>query len=244
MQRRFILFIASSVIFVAAVLLADRDGLGTQLALATATAGFLWRFARGSGIPRRQIVWSIVVASAGEFVLSVVWGLYTYQHFLIPLYVPPGHGLIYTLAADASRQDAFRRRAAAITRTVMISGSVVALVSLFVFSDTWGFLWWLGALILIARSRNQLLLSACLVFSTCLEWSGTAIGNWRWAPEVPFVGLQTANPPSGVGILYVLLDLIVVAITTGTASRRAAIIAAPSITVAHGGTASISEPAS
>jgi hypothetical protein len=87
-------------------------------------------------------------------------------------------------------------------------GSLVALVDLFFFRDTWGFLWWLGALVLIARSRNRLLLSACFVFSTCLEWSGTAIGNWRWAAEVPLVGLHTANPPSGLGILYVLLDLI------------------------------------
>ena len=46
-----------------------------------------------------------------------------------------------------------------------------------------------------------------------LEWVGTAIGNWRWAAEVPWVGLHSANPPAGVGILYILLDLIVVAIT-------------------------------
>jgi len=45
-----------------------------------------------------------------------------------------------------------------------------------------------------------------------LEWTGTALGNWRWAEEVPFAGLHSANPPSGAGILYILLDLIVVAI--------------------------------
>ncbi|MCU1246783.1 MAG: hypothetical protein JWN02_2693, partial [Acidobacteria bacterium] len=44
-----------------------------------------------------------------------------------------------------------------------------------------------------------------------LEWLGTALGNWRWASVVPFVGLRSANPPAGVGILYILLDLLVVA---------------------------------
>jgi hypothetical protein len=58
------------------------------------------------------------------------------------------------------------------------------------------------------------LLSACFVYTIILEFVGTAIGNWRWAPEVPFLGVHSANPPSGVGILYILLDLIVVAITS------------------------------
>jgi len=36
------------------------------------------------------------------------------------------------------------------------------------------------------------------------------------------VGLRSANPPSGVGILYILLDLIVVGITAGLMSRKPA----------------------
>jgi len=96
--------------------------------------------------------------------------------------------------------------------------STVAVLSLAVLHDTWGFLWWLGALALIARSRNQLLLSACFVYTIILELVGTAIGNWQWAAEVPLVGLHSANPPAGVGILYILLDLIVMAIT-GYVSR-------------------------
>jgi hypothetical protein len=55
-----------------------------------------------------------------------------------------------------------------------------------------------------------------------LEWVGTAIGNWQWAAEVPFLRLHSANPPAGVGILYILLDLIVVGITTGLMSRKPA----------------------
>lgn len=226
MERRYILFVVSSVVFMATVLLTDRDGLFNQVALGLATALFLWRFARASGVAPRQIVCAIVVASAGEVVLSYFWGLYTYRHFLIPLYVPPGHGLVYTLAADAARQEGLRRREPIITRVVIVSGTLIAMVGLFFFNDVWGGLWWLGALALIARSRNRLLLSACFVFTLGLEWGGTAIGNWRWAAEVPYVGLHSANPPSGVGILYILLDLIVVAIT-GRMSDRSATVRPP-----------------
>ncbi len=218
MTRHFYVFLACSVAFMGAVLYADRDGLTSQLALGLATAAFLWLFARGSEVPARQIITAIIVATAGEVVLSLGWGLYSYEHALIPLYVPPGHGLFYTLAATAARQEILRVHERAITRWVLICGSVIAIVSLAFFADAWGFLWWLGALALIRRSRNQLLLSACFVFTILLEWAGTAMGNWQWTAIVPFVGLQSANPPAGVGILYILLDLIVMSIA-GRASE-------------------------
>jgi hypothetical protein len=196
------------------LLLLDRDGLLPQLALGTATALFLWFFARSSHVGLRQIVCCVIVATIGEVVLSMVWGLYSYRHAVIPLYVPPGHGLFYTLAAETARQQAVRLRGAMINRSVVIAGSVFAIGSLALKHDVWGFLWWLGALALISISKNRLLLSACFVYTVILELVGTAIGNWRWAAEVPFLGMHSANPPSGVGILYILLDLIVVAITS------------------------------
>jgi hypothetical protein len=212
-STRFLIFVTSSIAFMGAVLYVDRAGLPSQLALGLATAAFLWLFARGSGVPTRQIVCAIIVATVGEVVLSLGWGLYSYEHALIPLYVPPGHGLFYTLAAMAARQEILRAHERAIARGVLVCGSVIAVVSLAFFADAWGFLWWLGALALIRFSRNQLLLSACFVFTIFLEWAGTAMGNWVWTATVPFVGLHSANPPAGVGILYILLDLIVMAIT-------------------------------
>jgi hypothetical protein len=212
MQRHFLIFVASSAIFMAAVLLFDADGLQRQLLLGVSTGVFVWLFAQGSGVAGRQIVCAVIVASIGEVVLSLGWGLYSYKHFLIPLYVPPGHGLFYTLAAASARQELLQRHAKAITRTVVIAGSAIAVVSLIGWSDAWGFLWWLGALALIARSKNQLLLATCFVYTILLEWAGTAIGNWQWTATVPFVGVHSANPPAGVGILYILLDLIVMSI--------------------------------
>jgi hypothetical protein len=212
-------FVAASAVFMAAVLLLDADGIALQLALGLATGGFLWFFARRTEVDPRQIVCAILVATLGEVVLSLGWGLYSYRHALIPLYVPPGHGLFYTLAAATAHQQFFRAREAAITRGVMVSGTLIAILGLAFAHDVWGFLWWLGALALIHRSRNQLMLSACFIYTILLEWAGTAIGNWRWTAIVPGVGLHSANPPAGVGILYILLDLIVMAICSRIADR-------------------------
>jgi len=214
MDRRFLVSIAAAAAFMAFVLLADRDGLGAQLALGGATGAFVWWLARRSGVEGRQIVCAILVATAGEIVLSLGWGLYSYRHALIPLYVPPGHGLFYALAAESARQETLRRYGSAITGSVIAVGTLIAAASLVLLSDVWGFLWWLGALALISRSRNQLMLSTCFVYTILLEWAGTAIGNWQWAADVPLLGLPSANPPAGVGILYILLDLIVVAVTS------------------------------
>jgi hypothetical protein len=214
MDRQFKLYLALSTIFMAAVLLLDRDGLIPQLLLGLATAGFVWLLCRRLNIPGAQVICCVIVATTGEVVLSIGWGLYSYAHALIPLYVPPGHGLFYSLALATSMQPAIRKHEAAITRAVLIAGTVVALVSLIGFHDTWGVLWWIGAAALIRASRNQLMLSSCFVYTLLLEWAGTANGNWIWAADVPGLRLRSANPPAGVTILYILLDLIVVAITT------------------------------
>ena len=214
LSRTFVLFVAASTAFMAAVLLLDAEGVARQGTLSLCTAGFLWFFARRLPVDPRQIVTAIVVATLGEIVLSLGWGLYSYAHALIPWYVPPGHGLFYTLAAASAHQTWLRDRSRVIVRGVIVAGTLNAVISLALFRDVWGFLWWLGALALIARSRNQLMLATCFVYTILLEWAGTANGNWLWAATVPGVGLHSANPPAGVGILYILLDLITVGLTS------------------------------
>src|ERR1700682_4772621 len=105
MQHRFLAFVIASAAFIAVVLRLERDGAANQLALGMATGAFLWFFARQSDVPWRQVLCAILVATTGEVVLSLGWGLYSYRHFLIPLYVPAGHGLVYLLAADSARQQ-------------------------------------------------------------------------------------------------------------------------------------------
>jgi hypothetical protein len=213
LSRRFLVFLSAVGLYLPLLLLADSPGAFPQLALGAATAGFLYLFARRGPIPPGQLVTTIIVATVGECVLSLGWGLYSYQNALIPLYVPFGHGIFYALAAESARQPALQRMEPAITRGVLTIGTVIAGIGLAFFHDQWGFLWWIIAATLVFRSHNRLLLSTCFIYTILLEWLGTAIGNWRWAAEVPFVGLTSANPPSGVGVLYILLDLIVIAIT-------------------------------
>ena len=216
MRPRFVVFLAAATVYIPALLLADSRGAVPQLALGLTTATFLWLFARKSPVDARQILCAILVATTGEIVLSLGWGLYTYRNALIPLYVPFGHGVFYALAAESALQENLQRLAPKIVRGVLVSGSVIAAFGFVILNDQWGLVWWIAAATLLLRSRNQLLLSTCFVYTILLEWIGTAIGNWHWAANVPFVSLRSANPPSGVGILYILLDMITVAICSST----------------------------
>lgn len=218
MQPRFLLFLTSTAIFLPMLLLLDRSGFVPQLLLGTAAALFLYGFARSSNVPLHYVCWAVALATTGEVVLSIGWGLYSYQHALIPLYVPAGHGVFYLLATESARQDMLRRHERAIVGAVLIAGSAVAAITLVLYGDVWGLLWWTAAAVLVTRSKSGLLLAACLVYTMLLEWAGTGIGNWLWAAEVPWVGLRSANPPSGVGVLYILLDLLTV-LTVGAIGR-------------------------
>lgn len=212
MQRRFLLSLLAATLLVPLFMALDREGPAPQLLLGAATLALLVAIARGSGVAPRYLVCAIALATCGEVVFSLIWGLYTYQHALIPLYVPPGHGLFYCLAAYAARQPALIRRQEGLRLAVLAGGTAIAVVSLYAFADVWGTLWWIGAALLLLRAEKPVLLSACFILTTLMEWAGTGFGCWIWHPVVPGLGLTSANPPAGVGILYVILDLLVVAI--------------------------------
>src|SRR5207237_2007930 len=140
-ERAFAILVGLAACFMTSVLLLDRDGLTAQLALGLATAGFLCLLVKYTQIDPRQVLCCIIVATTGEVVLSLGWGLYSYHHALIPLYVPPGHGLFYLLAATSAQQPLLRRYEKPITRSVLMIGTAIAISSLVFRHDTWGFLW-------------------------------------------------------------------------------------------------------
>jgi hypothetical protein len=63
-----------------------------------------------------------------------------------------------------------------------------------------------------------------------LELYGTSIGTWRWAAEVPGLGIPDGNPPSGVASGYVWFDVmaLLVAPHLVALARRRTMIFAPS----------------
>src|SRR5256885_2020293 len=80
------------------LLLDEKVELWGQLAVSVAVwALFLILAARAGARERVALIACLAYATAGELFLSLVWGLYSYRLENVPLFVPPGHALLFML---------------------------------------------------------------------------------------------------------------------------------------------------
>jgi len=176
--------------------------------LAVNVAAWLVLAALWAKSPRAQrpaLAACLVFATAGEVFLSLVWGLYEYRLGNIPLFVPPGHVLLFYLGMQiASRLPEGSEWAIAVL--------ALPVVALFAWNgrDTLGPLLYLLFFACLVVSPSRRLYATMFVLSLAMEIYGTWLGNWTWVPQVPWLGLTADNPPLAAGAFYCVLDFLVV----------------------------------
>ena len=150
----------------------------------------------------------LVFATAGELFLSLVWGLYEYRLGNIPLFVPPGHVLLFFLGMQIAAHIPERGE-------WWVAALAAPLVALFAWNgaDTLGPVLYAFFLACLWLSPARRLYATMFVLSLGLELYGTWIGNWAWAANVPWIGLTADNPPLAAGAFYCVLDFLVVSAT-------------------------------
>jgi hypothetical protein len=167
---------------------------------------------------RPALIACLIFATAGEIFLSLVWGLYEYRMHNIPLFVPPGHVLLFFLGTQLAARMPRRSE-------TWIAALALPVVVAFAWQgrDTLGpLLYGMFALCLwISPSRGRLY-ATMFVLSLAMELYGTWIGNWAWAAHVSGLGLTTLNPPLAAGAFYCVLDLLIVTATGRTIPTRTA----------------------
>jgi hypothetical protein len=195
--------------YLAALLWVDRSvDLHGQLALGALTWIVLILAARPLPAERRaQVAVVICAATLAEVTGSILWGVYSYRLHNLPTFVPPAHGLVFM--AGLSLSDALRRHARVLVCVAAASAALWGLLGVTVLSrtDTAGAL---GVPLLLAflwRSRARAAYAGVFLVVAGLELYGTAIGTWRWAAELPGLGIPDGNPPSGVASGYVWFDV-------------------------------------
>lgn len=179
---------------------------------------------------RAQALAVVVFATVGEVTGSLIWGVYHYRLHNLPLFVPPAHGLVYLTG--------FSLALALARHTRLLVGTAAAVAT------TWGLLGLTvlprrdvaGAvgvpllLLFLWRGRNRAVYGGVFLVVAALELYGTAIGTWRWARELPGLGIPDGNPPSGVASGYVWFDvmaLLTAPVALGLIRRRRAAGARP-----------------
>ena len=156
---------------------------------------------------RAQALGVVFFATIGEVTGSLVWGVYTYRLHNLPLFVPPAHGLVYLTGLALA--TALARRARTLVAVAAISAATWGVLGLLVLPrrDVAGALLVPMLLLFLWRGRNREIYAGVFLVVAALELYGTAIGTWRWARELPGLGIPDGNPPSGVASGYVWFDV-------------------------------------
>jgi hypothetical protein len=173
-------------------------GALTWLALAAACV-------RLAPVLRAQALAVVVFATVGEVTGSLLWGVYHYRLGNLPLFIPPAHGLVYLSGIALAR--CVRERP-----LVWVAGAGAAawgLAGLTVLPrlDVAGAAGVPLLLVFLWRSRMRAGYAGVFLVVAALELYGTSIGTWRWAAQLPGLGIPDGNPPSGVASGYVWFDV-------------------------------------
>lgn len=207
------------------LLFADaRSSRVEQVGLGFLTFLVLWLCCTYLEPERRLQVWlCVVVATVFEVFGSLVWGVYTYRFHNIPLYVPPGHGLVYLFGITAAATPVFRRHGRNAALVLLAACMAWALAGLTVLPAVTGRVDVQGALCLpvfayaVMRSPRYALFAAIFVATTDLELAGTWAGDWTWRAVAPWDHVPSGNPPSAIAGGYSVIDASVAVVIAGLA---------------------------
>jgi hypothetical protein len=181
-----------------------------QLVLGAATWAVLVALLAREPLPVRiQTALVVVFATLVEYTFSPLLQAYVYKIGTVPLYVPPGHGLVYLGALALGRSPSVKsRQRALIPAVVLIGGAWAGYGLLGARHDVLGAFWFLCLLGFLRWGRSTLLYVGAFVVVSYLELVGTALGTWAWAVTDPVLHrIGQGNPPSGAAGGYGWFDL-------------------------------------
>ena len=215
-------FHISLVIYWPVLLYADArvQALTQQYLLGALTFAFLFAATRFSPPSERRQVWLMVgIATCVELFCSVVWGLYRYRWGNVPLFVPPGHGLLYLFALRAARTPLMTNHGRTVGHVALACATVWAIGGLTVGPLFLGRVDALGALlwpifVWLMRKPAAVVYAASFFITAELELLGTAFGIWTWAAAAPVIHLPAGNPPSVIAGGYCVMDAVASKVAT------------------------------
>ncbi len=211
--------VAAAVVTVTGVLLLDASGpLWLQRVLGVVTWCVLLALLSGeTPLVRAQTAVVVVFATAVEYTFSPLLEVYVYRFDNVPMYVPPGHGLVYFAALSIGRMAVVRARERLLMTLVLVIGGLYTAygVSLADRTDVLGAFWYLCLVGFLLWGPSRGLYIGAFAMVTYLELTGTALGTWEWARTDPTGIVAIGNPPSGAAGGYGWFDL--AAIVTGPA---------------------------
>jgi hypothetical protein len=231
MRRPALFTLGVLLVFVVLGLADPHVGLHGQMSLGAVTwavlLAALWRLP----VERRvQTLLVVGVATCMEVVGSILWGVYSYRLHNLPLFVPPGHGLVYLAGISLGETALVRSRPRGFVVVVAACATAWGLLGLTALPrfDLGGAIGVSVFLFFLWKGRAPPIYGGVFFVVLFLEIWGTAVGLWQWHAVTPGLGLPMGNPPSGAMSGYVLFDIVAIAVTARLLRlRRGQVPAAP-----------------
>jgi hypothetical protein len=173
---------------------------------------------RESPRTRAQVAVVVVFATLVEYCFAGWLGVYVYRLHNVPMFVPPGHGLVYLAALCIGRASLARAASRSLVVCTVLAGGLWALwgLALSPRSDVLGAFWFLCLLGFLAWGRQPLVYAGAFLVVSTLEILGTALGTWTWSAVDPVMGwVSMGNPPSGAAGGYGWFDAAALALAPG-----------------------------
>jgi hypothetical protein len=156
---------------------------------------------------RWQVGIVVCAATVAELTGSILWGVYTYRLHNLPTFVPPAHGLVFIAGLSLSQNLRAHSRALVYVAAAIAAAWGIAGLTVLPHTDAAGAFGIPLLLVFLWRSPARAAYAGVFLVVAALELYGTAIGTWRWADQLPGLGIPDGNPPSGVASGYVWFDV-------------------------------------
>ena len=159
---------------------------------------------------KEHLIAGVLIGFVGEYLFSVVMGMYTYRLENVPHYIPFGHALVYLGVWYFSKASSIIKYRRKIEIFLSIFIFIYATIFLVFKNDIFGFVMTIITLFILRnKPRERLFYLTMYVSVAYLEIIGTTFLCWKWPPIAwnVFEFLPSHNPPSGISLFYFLLDL-------------------------------------
>ncbi len=159
---------------------------------------------------KEQMIYAVLIGILGEYLFSIVMGMYSYRLENVPHYVPPGHALVYVAVLYFSNAKSIIKNRVKLEKLFAIFIFIYAAIFLIFKNDVFGFAMTIATLFILRNKPRERLFYLTMYISVAyLEIIGTYYLCWKWPVTAwgVFDFLPSHNPPSGISFFYFLLDL-------------------------------------
>jgi len=171
---------------------------------------FVITFFRVNKRLKEQMLAAVLIAYFGEYLFSILMGMYTYRLENVPHYIPFGHAFVYIAVLCFSKAASIKIHHLFLERFFTIFIFIYASIFLIFENDVFGFVMTIATLFILRnKPKERLFYLTMYITVVVLELVGTYYKCWSWPATAwgIFDFLPSYNPPSGISFFYFLLDL-------------------------------------